>query len=106
MNDNFIMMSNGDVYYFKFGNHEQHLQTLIEQYGLSHIGSDGYGLINESEWCEEHSIISVHGADTFIYSSKGLTNEQVNALNREIALGHIDEHLVKMLNKDIDYWRE
>ena len=106
MNDNFIMMSNGDVYYFEFGNHEQHLSTLAKQYGLSHLGSDGYGLINEYEWCEEHSILSVHGADTFNYGSNGLTNEQHNALSREVALGHIDSHLVRMINGDINYWKD
>ena len=103
---NFIMMANGDVYYFMLGSHEQHLQALIEQYGLSHTGSDGYGLINEHEYCEEHHIISCHSGDTFRYCREGLTDAQVNALNREVALGKIDSHLVTMLVSDIEYWKE
>lgn len=103
---NFMMMANGDVYYFMFGSHEQHLHSLIEQYGLGHTGSDGYGLVTEHEYCEEHNIISCHGGDTFRYCRKGLTNDQVNALNREVALGHIDKHLVEMLNSEIEFWKE
>ena len=106
MDINFIMMANGDVYYFVFGNHEQHLFSLIEQYELGHTGSDGYGLINEHEYCEEHSIISCHGGDTFRFNRDGLTDDQVNALNREVALGNIDAHLVKMLVNDVEYWKE
>ena len=106
MNNNFIMMANGDVYYFVFGNHEQHLSSLIEQYELSHIGSDGYGLINEHEYCEEHNIVACHGGDAFNYGRNGLTEDQVSALSREVALGIIDEHLVRMLVDDIEYWKE
>ena len=106
MNENFIMMANGDVYYFVFGNHEQHLFSLIKQYGLSHTGTNGYGLINEHEYCEEHNIISCHGGGAFNYGRNGLTEDQVSALGREVALGKIDGHLVAMLVGDVEYWKE
>ena len=100
------MMANGDVYYFVFGNHEQHLYNLIKQYGLSHTSSNGYGLVGEHEYCEEHSILVCHGGDIFRFNRNGLTEDQVNALSREIALGNIDEDLVAMLTSDMDFWKE